>query len=431
MALRTNIMVCLIGVALGAAGFSVHAHEKEARSPAPSRGDAVRSWNQIATKAIVVTGANAPATSGILLAIVQLGVYDAVVAIRGGHRPYATEIEAPKRASADAAVAQSAHDVLVALLPAQAAALDAELDAALAQIPEGAAKVGGTEVGKRAAAGILANREGDGRFAQIVYAFPPASPGAYQPTPPAFSLTPLVPWVAKLRPFAIESPSQFRPAPPPSLDSLRWALGYNLTRAYGSADSTLRSAAQSEIAIFWTEHGVQQWNRNIAAQSERTGLSDVQTARLLALTNTAMADAWIACWDAKYHYSFWRPVTAIQQGHTDGRIETVGDPSWMPFRATPNHPEYPAAHACISGAASYALARYFRSDRADFPMDAIVDGVTYVHRFSRYSDAGAEAQAARIYGGMHYFFSNRAGEGLAREIVDWIFARGLFGPAHR
>ena len=124
-------------------------------------------------------------------------------------------------------------------------------------------------------------------------------------------------------------------------------------------------------------------------------------------------------------------MTAIQQGDSDGRADTVGDPSWTPFRTTPNHPEYPSAHACVSTAESYALARSFRNDRTDFPMDASVGGVTYVHPFSRYSDAGAEAEAARIYGGMNYFFSNQAGEQIGRRVVDWMFARGLFGREHR
>jgi hypothetical protein len=426
MALHRKIVVSFTSAALCILSICIQSHAVAEASPSDGGAEAVRSWNQIATNAIVVTGANAPASSGVLLAIVQLGVYDAVVAIRGRYRPYATAIAAPKYASLDAAVAQSAHDVLVALVPNQAATLDAQLAEALARVPDGEAKTAGVQTGKQAAAGILANRTGDGRFEPIVYVFPLPKPGAYQPTPPAFSLTPLVPWVANVRPFALESPSQFRPAPPPSLRSLRWALGYNLTRAYGSVDSSLRTDEQSEIAIFWTENTAQQWNRNIAAQAGRVGLSGLETARLLALTNTAMADAWIGCWDAKYHYNFWRPVTAIQQGDSDPRADTVGDPGWTPFRTTPNHPEYPGAHACVSTAASYALARYFRRDRTQFPMDGIVAGVTYRHQFARYSDAGAEARAARIFGGMHYYFSNEAGERLGRHVVDWVFARDLF-----
>ena len=139
-----------------------------------------------------------------------------------------------------------------------------------------------------------------------------------------------------------------------------------------------------------------------------------------------MADAWIGCWDGKYHYSFWRPVTAIQQGDTDDRSDTIGDPTWMPFRTTPNHPEYPGAHGCVSTAASYALKRFFHRDHTTFPMDAVIGDVTYVHTFTRYTDAGAEARAARIFGGMHYDFSNEAGARIGRQVVRWMFANGFF-----
>jgi hypothetical protein len=391
----------------------------------------VRLWNDIATDAIVVAGANAPASSGVLLAIVQLAVYDAVVAIAGGFEPYATSIAAPEGASIDAAVAQSAHDVLVDLLPAQAPALDAALANTLSAIPDSQAKVDGRWVGEHAAAGILANRADDGRFADLPYAFRSPAPGVYQPTPPAFSTLPLVPWVAQVRPFTMASPAEFRPGPPPPLDSRRWEKAYNLTKAYGDLNSVVRSPEQSEIATFWTEHTARHWNRNIRRHADREGLDAVQTARLLAVTNTAMGDAWIGCWDAKYHYSFWRPVTAIQQGDTDGRSGTIGDPGWAPFRTTPNHPEYPGAHGCVSTAASHALRRYFGRDRTFFPMDAVVAGVTYVHPFKRYTDAAAEARVARIFGGMHYDFSNEAGAHLGRQIVRAMFARGFFRPVPR
>lgn len=414
-------------IVLGLVYGSASGHEPATgkQSAQTSDGSILRLWNQIATDAVVVTGASTPAASGVLLAIVQLGVYDAVVAIRGGYEPYAASIDAPPGASVDAAVAQSAHDVLVDLLPAQSAAFDAQLAASLATIPNSQAKIDGIWVGRQAAIAILNKRSGDGRFANVPYAFLPGGPGIYQPTPPGFS-TPLVPWVAKVRPFTMASPSRFRPGPPPALDSRPWADGFNLTKVYGDINGTARNAAQSEIAIFWTENTARQWNRNIGVQAGREGLDDIETARLLAITNAAMADAWIGCWDAKYYYNFWRPVTAIQQGDTDGRTDTIGDPTWMPFRATPNHPEYPGAHACVSTAASYALKRYFHRDKTFFPMDAVVGGVTYVHTFRRYTDAGAEARAARILGGMHYDFSNEAGARLGRRVVRSLFARGFF-----
>ena len=426
MTFTRKLVLCVIVLALIGGAGSRRARAKSEHECPTGDGRVVRAWNEIAADAVVIAGANAPASSGVLMAIVQLGVYDAVVAIVGGFEPYAASIDAPPCASVEAAVAQSAHDVLVGLLPAQAAALDAQLATSLAAVPAGVAKADGIWVGRQAAAAILANRAGDGRFANVPYTFLPPGPGVYQPTPPAFSSTPLVPWVAQVRPFTMTSLSQFRPGPPPSLESRRWANGYNLTKTYGDINSTLRTAAESEIAIFWTEHTPRQWNRNIRAHSGREALNDIETARLLAVTNTAMADAWIGCWDAKYHYSFWRPVTAIRQGDTDGREDTIGDTSWTPFRTTPNHPEYPGAHGCVSTAASHALKRFFRTNDTNFPMDAIVGGVTYVHTFTRYTDAGKEARAARIFGGMHYDFSNEAGARIGRRVVRQMFARGFF-----
>jgi len=426
MTLLVRLLVCSIVLHSMAPAAACQTTMTGASLKSGGDGTAIRMWNEIATDAVVVTGANAPASSGVLMAIVQLGVYDAVVAITRGYEPYAMSIAAPAGASIDAAVAQSAHDILVDLLPAQAASLDARLAATLAAVPDGQAKSDGIWVGAQAAAGILANRAGDGRFADLPYTFLAPGPGVYQPTPPAFSTSPLVPWVAHVRPFTMAGPSQFRPGPPPALDSHEWAKGYNLTKAYGDINSTVRSAGQSEIAIFWTENTARQWNRNIRLQSGRERLDDIQTARLLAITNAAMADAWIGCWDAKYTYNFWRPVTAIREGDTDGRPDTVGDPSWTPFRTTPNHPEYPAAHACVSTAASQALKRFFGRNETIFPMDAVVSGVTYIHTFTHYTDAGEEAMAARIYGGMHYFFSLEAGEKLGRDVVNSMFAGGFF-----
>ena len=412
--------VCLLGLLSQAVVPATMA------SAPPRDGGVVRQWNEIATDAIVVAGAHAPASSGVLIAIVQLAVYNAVVAIAGRYQPYETSIWAPPDASLDAAVAQSAHDVLVNLLPAQAAVLDARLAATLAAIPDGPAKTKGAFVGRHAALAIVTNRIGDGRFDNVPYTFAITGPGVYQPTPPAFSTNPLVPWVARVRPFTMATPWQFRSGPPPSLESRRWAKAYLLTQTYGDIRSTVRTAGQSEIAIFWTEHTPRMWNRNIRSHAARLNLDAIDTARLLAVTNTAMADAWIGCWDAKYHYSFWRPVTAIQQGDTDGRRDTVGDPAWLPFQTTPNHPEYPGAHACVSTAAAEALRRVFRVDETTFLMNAIVNGVTYVHTFTSFTDIAAEARAARIYGGMHYEFSNEAGARLGRQVVEQMFVRGLF-----
>lgn len=417
---RGAIVAVVLGV-LACSGQAEAGRVKDS-SGRPSRvssrtphGNVALDWNAIAVDAIVVVGRNAPASSGLLLGMVQGAVYDATNSITRSHQPLIAASDAPCGSSAEAAVAQAAHDVLVALLPAQQSSLDAALASALARIPAGSGKSNGIAVGQRAASAMLANRVGDGRFANIPYTFGPPGPGVYQPTPPAFLTTPLVPWMAEARPFTMETPAQFRPEPPPDLGSQTWAGDLDRTRTLGDLHSAARTAAQTDIALFWTENTPQQWNRAIRGVASQSGLDLSETARLLALTNVAMADAWIGCWDGKYTYRFWRPVTAIRAG---------GEPGWTPLAVTPNHPEYPAAHGCVSAAAAEALSRFFDGDTNTFTMDSTVTGTT--HTFARFREAGDEAGMARIYGGMHYLNSVLVGQELGRNVVDHLVDRGFF-----
>ena len=385
-------------------------------------GAMARTWNQIASDALVNVGIPAPhggpAHVGVNWAIVQIAVYDAVNSIDGGHfEPYVILIDAPTGALADAAVAQAAHDLLVSIVPGQQAALDAQLANSLATIPAGQAKDDGIAVGQQAAAAILANRAGDGRFGSVAYTFGPPDPGVYQPTPPSFG-SPIVPYVKDIRPFTMSSGSEFRPKPPPALTSQQWADAYNEVKSLGDINSTVRTAAQSEIAVFWTENTPRQWNRAIRNYAAQLNLDLPDTARLFALTNTAMADAWIGCSDGKAAYNFWRPITAIRNGDTDGNSRTTGDPAWTPRVTTPTHQEYPANHGCVSTAVAHALKTFFHNDHnVDFSMDSTVGG-TIVHHFDRFTDAGAEAGEARILGGIHYDFSVRAGQKLGKQVVN-------------
>jgi hypothetical protein len=416
----------LPSVLLGLVSCSV-ADTGTSERPLGGDGSVVREWHRIATDTISLAAPNTPPAAGVLIPIVQLAVYDAVVAIEGGYQPYSTALSSPG-ASVDAAVAQSAHDVLVELVPSQAAALDAELADTLGAVPDGPAKDAGIAVGQAAAAGMLANRENDGRFGPFPYVLPPAGPGAYQPTPPAFSTNLLSPWVAQVRPFLMTSLSQFRPGPPLDITKKKWADQYDEVKEIGAIDSTVRTPWQSEVAVFWTEHAARHWNRNLRAQAEREALNDLETARLLAMTNAAMADGWIGCWEAKFHYSFWRPVTAIRQGDTDGRADTDANPTWTPFVVTPPQPEYPGGHGCVSVAASDAARAFFGSNHTDFPMEATVGGVTYVHHFTHWTHAGEAAKNARLWGGIHYDYSNDEGGKIGRRVVEWMLASGYFSP---
>jgi hypothetical protein len=230
----------------------------------------VRDWNATATATIVSTG-KPPPESFVYLAYVQAAVYDAVNTIEGGYTTYKLHLTAPTDASAGAAAAQAAHDVLVAYFPASAAALDAALQSSLSQLPDGAAKVGGVAVGRQAAAGIVALRQYDGRDAPITYT-PTPTIGVWRPTPPGF-LPAQTPWMAQMEPFLLQSASQFLPPPPPALTSATYTADYREMQRVGGAVSTDRTPAQTQIALFWTEQAAAQYNRAFRAQADERLLS--------------------------------------------------------------------------------------------------------------------------------------------------------------
>jgi hypothetical protein len=318
--------------------------------------------------------------------------------------------------------------VLVALFPAQMADLDAKYAASLAALPDDdGAKVNGVAVGQRAASAILAARAQDGRDATVTYV-PGSGPGVWQPTPPAFlgAQAPEIPFV---QPFALRGASQFRPEPPFSLVSEDWTHDYNEVKALGAAIGSSRTAEQTDVARFWSDNPPLQWNRAWRALSVAKGLGVAENARYFAMLATASADALIACWDAKYFYNFWRPVTAIRAGDSDGNPATAPDPAWMGLILTPNHPEYPAAHGCFSAASTETLKQFFGTDEVAFSIDSSVAGlVNPVRTYGRLSDALAEVLEARIYGGMHYRNSTRVGANIGKQASRFM-ARHFFRPA--
>jgi hypothetical protein len=388
--------------------------------------DALLRWNANASRAIVTLGGNSPIASGILLAMVQAAVYDAVNSIDGGtHLPYASIVAAPADADPSAAIAQAAHDVIVSTQPLQTTFADTQLAADLAAIPDGQAKTDGISVGAAAAAALLQNRANSGLFAKVPFTYPPPDPGNYQPTPPLFGKSPVAPWGAVMVPFALASADQFRPGPPPDLGSKKWEEVYNLTKTLGdiNAPASVRDATQAENARFWTENTPQQYNRAIRNHITVRGMNLRDAARLEAWVNIAEADSFIACWDGKYHYLFWRPVTAIRAGGGNPNLE--GNPTWTPFQATPVHPEYPAAHGCVSTAVADSLAAFFHDDKVTFTMDSTVTGVT--HTYDTYSAIGQSAGIARIYGGMHYLSSVETGQDMGQHVVNYMKDVNLLG----
>jgi hypothetical protein len=351
--------------------------------------------------------------------MVHLAIYDAVNAIEGQpFKSYASTPTVNLPASADAAVATAAHDILVALFPAQRPNLDAKYDAALAALPNDAARVNGIAVGQQAAAAILAVRATDGRDGTVTYV-PGSGPGVWVPTPPAF-LAGLAPETPLVQPFALQSASQFRPEAPPRLFSRRWVHEYNEVKALGSLVGSTRNAEQTDIGRFWSDNPPLQWNRAWRALAVGSFLRLAENARYFAMLSTTSADALIACWDAKYHYNFWRPVTAIRAGDTDGSPGTTPQADWIGLVTTPNHPEYPGAHGCVSSAITQTLEHFFGSDEVCFSIDSNVAGLlSPVRSYERLSDALQEVIDARTYGGMHYRNSSRVGALLGRQVARY------------
>jgi hypothetical protein len=387
--------------------------------PAAAHADAVLAWNAHAAQAIVTTGGQSPPRAFIRLAMVHLAIYDAVNAIEG--KPFRSFASTPlvnRPASPDAAVAAAAHDVLVALFPAQAPDLDAKYNAALATLPADTARANGIAVGQQAAAAILAARANDGRDGTATY-IPGSGPGVWIPTPPAF-LGGLSPETPLVQPFGLESGSQFRPEAPPDLGSRVWVRDYNQVKALGALVGSTRTPEQTDIGRFWTDNPPLQWNRAWRALSAGSFLRLAENARYFAMLSTASADALIACWDAKFHYNFWRPVTAIRSGATDESTETTPQADWIGLAVTPNHPEYPAGHGCVSAAVTETLTEFFGTDEMCFAVDSNVAGLASpVRTYSRFSEALDEVLRARVYGGMHFQNSGRVGAVLGKKVARY------------
>jgi hypothetical protein len=395
-------------------------------------GNSAQQWNAIAQETVVNTPGMFQNEALLYMSYVQAAVYDAAVAIDGGYEPYGPAINAPQRASADAAVVEAAYRTLSQYFPAQAATLDALHAEALALIPDGRVKTEGIAAGATAAADIIALRSDDGRqpVGAVTPYTPPASAGLafWEPTPPAF-LAPQTPWLSDVRPFVIDNADHFLPGPPPALDSREWVDEYNEIKLYGRSTGSPRTEEQTDIARFWTTNVIRQYNTAFRDLASGHGLSLLETARLLAMGNIAGADTQIACWNAKYHYGFWRPITAIAQpGRDDGNLATGKDPTWTPTVTTPNHPEYPAAHGCLTSAMAEVFREFLDTNRIDVTLTSTTVPTMPTRHFERANDLRAEIIEARLWGGLHYRDSSVKGVALGRKVAHYVLHHA-FQPA--
>lgn len=417
-ALRTLAALLLVGVGIPAAFTAT----TPAAVRAESAANAVADWSLIAQNAIVAVGRRFPGEAAVHMGIVHAAIYDAVVAIEGGYRPFAVTPTVPSNTSVDAAVAAAAHRVLVERFRDQQAALDDAYFAYLNGIPDGEAKTNGVHVGEEVGVGMLLLRANDGLDSIVPYVQRPPGPGVYEPTAPA---SPLGTRMPRVLPLALKNASQFRPNGPPELHTGKYADDFNEVKELGRVDSPARNAQQTAVARFWTDHDLPQWNRNLLRLAEARGLTVIETARMLAMAHVAGGDAMIGCFDAKYHYLSWRPIHAIQRADTDDNAHTAADPTWQPLLATPNHPEYPSAHACHTTAVAEALESFFGPGRLPFSVDSLVTGET--RHYTRFREVIPEVNNARVWAGFHFRYSQEDGSKLGRRVARFV-ARNFFQP---
>jgi hypothetical protein len=423
----------------------VPAHRVTAPVVHAATSNTVVQWNRIAEDAVIRS--RAFQSEGFLyMGYAAAAVYDAVVAIEGGYQPYGPGVTAPLGASTDAAVIEAAYRTLIHYFPDQAAVLDPLYTAAIAGVVDGSAKTDGQAVGAMAANLIISMRTNDGRMTPIgtTSSFPTLTPGAgvWRLTPPTFA-APQTPWLSDVVPFVLQTPDQFLPDPPPALSSIEWAEAFEQIKQYGAASNSARTPEQTATALFWTANVIRQYNRAFRDIANQRGLSDLESARLQAMVNMIGADALIALINAKYHFLFWRPVTAVDPsavtatdgfgpspGFDDGNSATVEQPGWRPLVVTPNHPEYPAAHGTITSAMVEVFSAFLGTSNINLTIYGFdpahpAGNLDAARTFNRANDLRAEIIDARLFAGLHYHFSSVAGVMLGRNVAKYDVHAGF------
>jgi hypothetical protein len=403
----------------------------------PAVANEVVNWNNTALSALIAAGHNnVTLTRG--LTMVHVAIHDALNAINRRYESYVFEGAAEANAAPEAAVATAARDVLVLAIPSfgtpaqQVAAIaeaDAAYTAALTKIPDGAGKTSGITVGRAAAAAIVGLRKDDDAIKDSPYT-PGGAPGQWRPHPNPVPPDPPVPTAAlasgyvasilpgwgNVTPFTLLSGIQFRPAGPPLLTSEAYAKDFQEVKSIGGKTSTERTPEQTQIARYWYEGSPQGWNRITRVVAAARHLDLWEHARLLALVNLAMADGFIAGFNTRYYFNFWRPVTAIRFADTDGNSSTAPDPEWESFLNTPPVPDYPSTHSVLGGAAAGALAEYFGMDQVAFAMTSGAPFAGLTRSFTSFSQAAQENADSRVYAGIHFRTACRDGIALGQKI---------------
>ncbi|HEX7525695.1 MAG TPA: vanadium-dependent haloperoxidase [Gaiellaceae bacterium] len=404
-------------------------------------GNVAQQWDKIAEDTVVGSGA-VQIESFVYMAYATSAMYDAAVAVDGHYRPLGHHIHAARGASVDAAVVEAAYRTLSHYFPSAAPTLDALYAQAIAALPVGPSTTAGQAVGLAAANEVLDSRSGDGLTTPIATTstFPTLAPGprVWRLTPPAF-LPPQVPWVANMHPFILREAGQFQPPPPPASTSTEWVSAFNEVKYLGQNTSLVRTQAETDIAKFWSANPPRQYNIVARDLATARGADVLDSTRLFAMVDVIGADAGIAVMQAKYHYLFWRPVTAIDPtsvtaadgfgpspGYDDGNVSTVEQPGWRPLLTTPNHPEYPSAHGSVSGAIVLAFSAFLGTDQVNLTIHGFdptagkpATNLDAVRTFATADDLRSEIVNARVWAGLHYRFSGAAGITLGTTVAQY------------
>ena len=380
-----------------------------------ARADIIADWNNTAMDVMkaVNVGGN-PWTRS--MALVNVSMSDAVNSVQNRYSRYIPELPVDPNASAEAAAAAAAREILMRQYPGQKERIETAYAEALRSIPDNPARAAGIDLGQKVADAVFTERQSDATNTPDTYR-PLTTPGVWVPTTP-----PLFPQYATAKPWGMDSASQFRPAPPPALTSALYARDYNETKELGGVKSAKRTDAQSDAVRFWTQANLgPAWYQAARQASARHNLPVADSARVFALMSMALANCFILDWDAKFQYNFWRPITAIRNGDQDGNDATERDAGWLPLNTTPMHPEYPSQAGINAGAARSVLEAVFGNGTESFVATDISDA-RLSRKFESFAQMAQEHEDVRIWGGIHFRNSLETGDAMGRKVADHLVA---------
>jgi len=382
------------------------------------RADVITDWTQTAIDVMrAVNVAGNPWTRS--MALMHVSMSDSVNAVEDRYARFTPGIAADRSASAEAAAAAAAREILMRQYPGQKARIDATFGAMLERVPDSPARAAGIALGEKVAAGVFTDRQNDDTNVPDTYR-PLTRPGVWVPT-----TSPLFSQYATARPWGMKAANQFRPVPPPNLSSTLYARDYNETKEFGGLKSVKRTDAQSDAVRFWAQGNLfAAWYQAAAQISARRGLGLAENARLFGLLSMGIANCYILDWDAKFHYQFWRPLTAIRNGDQDGNDATERDAGWLPLNATPMHPEYPSQAGINAGTARNILESVFGTGPESFSVTDVTDA-RLQRRFDSLAQMAEEHKEVRIWGGIHFRNSLDVGEAMGRKLADYLLANYL------